>query len=271
MRSSWLVVLACCIAAIVFGSGIGHAQRGGPGRGPGPGAEKGIGFLGFAGEPGNKVVTGAPYCGQLTSDFTQKFADGNDIHRHTVTSVCRDSQGRVYSQMNLPDFLANGGQPQRITISDPVAGVDYFLDTVHKTYRKVVVPTGKRPGRNPPPRFQGGNPNPSTTTDLGFQTINGLSCKGTRFTRTTPAHSPLGNEQPLTITTDRWYSPDLSIDIQTQMTDPSRGNTNTTLSNINRNEPDASLFQVPAGYTLQQGFAGPGEFGRSPRPQGNPQ
>jgi len=273
MRSNWLVVFSCGIAAVALSSGVGRAQRGGPGPGPGPrpGPEGRIGFLGFAGGPGNKVVTGAPYCGQLTSDFIQKFADGNDIHRHTVTNICRDSQGRVFSRLNLPDFLANGGQPQRITISDPVAGVDYLLDPAHKTYRKVVVRTGKRPGGNPPPKFQGDNQNRGASTDLGFQTISGLSCKGTRFTRTIPANSPLGNEQPLTITTDRWYSPDLSIDIQTQTTDPSRGNTSTTLSNINRNEPDASLFQVPAGYTLQEGFGGPGGFGRGPHGPGNPQ
>lgn len=269
MRSNWLVVFSCGIAAVAFGSGVSHAQRGG--LGPGPGPENRVGFLGFAGGPANKVVTGAPYCGQLTTDFVQKFVDGNEIHRNTVTNVCRDSQGRTYRQVNLPAVVADSGDsPRAVTISDPVAGVDYMLDPVHKTYRKFVVPSGK-PRDGVSPRFQGGNPNRGTTADLGFQTINGLSCKGTRFTRTIPAHSPLGNEQPLTVTTDRWHSVDLDIDVQTQTTDPSRGNTSTTMTNINRNEPDASLFQVPAGYTLQQSFGGSAGFPRGPRAQGNAQ
>lgn len=262
MRRNWWLVFGLGLASVVLATAVSHAQRGGPGGGP----QNRIGFLGFAGG-GGKVVTGAPYCGQLTSEFVQTFADGNQIHRSTVTNVCRDSQGRVYSQMNLPAFLANSGQPGRITISDPVAGVDYMIDPSNKTYRKFTRPSGKQAGGNPP-QFQGGTRNAGTKTDLGYQTINGLSCKGTRITRTIPAHSNLGNEQPLTVTTDRWYSPDLSIDIQTQTTDPSRGNSSSVLNNINRSEPDASLFQVPAGYTLQQGPGGPG---RGPRAQGSAQ
>lgn len=263
MRRNWLVVLTCCLAALAFGSGSSRAQR----NGPGPGPENRIGFLGFAGGPGNKVVTGAPYCGQLTEEFSQTFADGNQIHRSTTRTVCRDSQGRTYSQVNLPAVVSGSGNLPRTVIRDPVAGVDYMLDTVHKTYLKVTHPTPKGSTGNAgnAPRFEGGNPNAGATTDLGFQTIGGLSCKGTRFTRTIAAHSGLGNEQPLQVTTERWYSPDLSIDIQTQTTDPSRGNTTTTVTNINRSEPDASLFQVPAGYTLQQG--GPGGFGRRPKAQ----
>jgi hypothetical protein len=267
MQRNRLVVFICCLTALAFGSGISQAQRG-PG---GPGPQNRIGFLGFAGGPGNRVVTGAPYCGTVTDEFSQTLSDGNQIHRETSSNVCRDSQGRTYRQVNLPAVVSGSdNSPRAVVISDPVAGVDYMLDPVHKTYHKFTHPTGKPPaGGNPPlPRFQGGNPNPGATSDLGFQTIAGLSCKGTRFTRTIAAHSGLGNEQPLQVTTERWYSPDLSIEIQTQTTDPSRGNSTTTVSNINRNEPDATLFQVPAGYTLQQGGPGrPGGFGPRPGPQ----
>jgi len=261
MQRNWLVVFACCFAALGFGSASSRAQR----NGPGPGPQNRIGFLGFAGGPGNKVVTGAPYCGQVTEEFSQTLGDGNQIHRSTTSTVCRDNQGRTYSQMSLP-FSGPGNPPSGVIIRDPVAGADYILDTTHKTYRKITHPAKPAFGKaGNGPRFQGGNPNGGAGTDLGFQTIAGLSCKGTRFTRTIGAHSGLGNEQPLQVTTERWHSPDLSIDIQTQTTDPSRGNTNTTVSNINRNEPDASLFQVPAGYTLQQG--GPGGFDRRPKAQ----
>ena len=263
MQRNWLAVFTCCLVALAFGSGSGRAQR----NGAGPGPQNRIGFLGFAGGPGGKVVTGAPYCGQVTEEFSQTLADGNQIHRSTTSTVCRDSQGRTNSQVNLPAVVAGSGNSPRIVIRDPVAGVDYMLDTAHKTYLKITHPVRKPPAGNGGNAsfFQGGNRNTGTTTDLGFQTIAGLSCRGTRFTRTIPAHSNLGNEQPLQVTTDRWYSPDLSIDIQTQTTDPSHGNTTMTVSNINRNEPDASLFQVPPGYTLQQG--GPGGFARRPQAQ----
>jgi hypothetical protein len=264
MQRNWLVVFTCCLAALAFG-GSSRAQRNGPG---GPGPQNRIGFLGFAGGPGNKVVTGAPYCGQVTEEFSQALADGNQIHRSTTNTVCRDSQGRTYSQMSLP-FSGSGNSPSGAIIRDPVAGVDYILDSTHKTYRKITHPAKPGPGNaGNGPRFQGGNPNGGAGTDLGFQTIAGLSCKGTRFTRTIPANSRLGNQQPLQVTTEHWYSPDLSIDVQTQTTDPSSGSNTMTVFNINRNEPDASFFQVPPGYTLQQGGpGGPGGFGRRPTAQ----
>jgi hypothetical protein len=267
MRRNWLIVFAGSLATLAFASGSSRAQRNGPG---GPEPQNRIGFLGFAGGPGNKVVTGAPYCGQESEEFSQTLADGNQIHRSTTRTVCRDSQGRTYSQVNLPAVVSGSENSPRVVIRDPVAGVDYMLDTAHKTYLKVTHPVRKPPAGNAGngPRFQGGNPNAGTTTDLGFQTIAGLSCKGTRFTRTIPAHSRLGNDQALQVTRERWYSADLSIDIQTQTTDPSRGNTNTMVSGINRSEPDPSLFQVPAGYTLEQGGpGGPGGFGRRPQAQ----
>lgn len=266
MQRNRLGILACCLALLALGAGTSLAQRGGPGPG------NRIGFMGFAGGPGNKVVTGAPYCATVTTNFVQTLADGNQIQRQTTSNVCRDSQGRTYRQVNLPAVLSDSGAPPHmVTISDPVAGVDYMLDPARKTYRKFMIPTGKFNGR--PPRNGAGANNQSGTTssDLGYQTISGLSCKGTKITRTIPANSRLGNEQALQVTMERWYSPDLSIDIQTQMNDPSRGNTNTTVSNINRSEPDPSLFQVPAGYTLAQGPGGPGGFGRRPQPQANAQ
>src|SRR6202021_4031238 len=124
MRRNWLIFFACCLAALAFAPGNSRAQR----NGLGPGPQNRIGFLGFAGGPGNKVVTGAPYCGQESEEFSQALPDGNQIHRSTTRTVCRDSQGRTYSQVNLPAVVSGSGNSPRIVIRDPVAGVDYMLD-----------------------------------------------------------------------------------------------------------------------------------------------
>jgi len=266
MRRSWLVTFACCLAVGAVGSGHVQAQRNGPG--PGPGSQNRIGFLGFEGSLGGKVVTGAPYSGQVTTEFTQALLNGNQIHRKTTSNVCRDSQGRTRSEVTLAAiFPESGNPPQAIFIGDPVAGVDYVLDPQHKTYRKFVRSAGRPRGGNSPlfQVFQGNRSNSEASADLGFQTIGGLSVQGTRITRVTPAHSRLGNEQPIQITIERWHSPELDIDVQTQTIDPTRGNTTTTVTNVDLNEPDSSLFQVPPGYTLQQPG---GPFGRRPRAQG---
>jgi hypothetical protein len=89
-----------------------------------------------------------------------------------------------------------------------------------------------------------------TKTDLGTQTIEGVPAQGTRVTRTIPA-GQFGNEQPMVITTETWYSPDLKVLVMSKSNDPRMGDTTYTLTNIQRSEPAASLFQVPDDYTVR--------------------
>jgi hypothetical protein len=90
------------------------------------------------------------------------------------------------------------------------------------------------------------------TTPLGTQIINGVQAEGTRYTRTIPAGA-IGNQNPIVITSERWFSSDLQIVVLSKRTDPRAGETITQLTNIQRGEPEASLFQVPSDYTVKQG------------------
>ena len=63
----------------------------------------------------------------------------------------------------------------------------------------------------------------------------------------------IGNDRPIQIVSERWYSPDLQVDVMTRHSDPRMGEEITRLANINRAEPDPGLFQVPAGYQLVEG------------------
>lgn len=91
------------------------------------------------------------------------------------------------------------------------------------------------------------------TEDLGKQVIEGVSVQGTRSTATIPAGA-MGNERPIEIVSERWYSPELQMNIMTKRNDPRMGETVYTVTNLNRADPDPSLFQVPAGYTEKAGF-----------------
>ena len=101
-------------------------------------------------------------------------------------------------------------------------------------------------------RRQGSNEN-AVKEDLGKQTIEGVEAQGTRVTITIPA-GEIGNERPLEIVSERWYSPELQVDVMTRHNDPRTGETTYRLTNINRAEPAKSLFEVPADYTVQEGF-----------------
>jgi hypothetical protein len=86
---------------------------------------------------------------------------------------------------------------------------------------------------------------------LGNKTIEGIPVTGTKTTSTIPVGT-IGNDKDLVITRKTWYSPDLKLVIESTQTDPRFGETTYTLTNIQRNEPDPSLFQVPAGYKVEK-------------------
>jgi hypothetical protein len=90
---------------------------------------------------------------------------------------------------------------------------------------------------------------------LGAQSIEGVMAEGTRLTLTIPA-GKIGNERPIVTVNERWYSQELQTVVLTKNSDPRMGETTYRLTNINRSEPDPSLFQVPADYTVDEG-AGP--------------
>jgi hypothetical protein len=89
------------------------------------------------------------------------------------------------------------------------------------------------------------------TESLGSKTIDGISSTGTKTTTTLPAGT-IGNDKNLVITRESWYSPDLKLVIQSAQTDPRFGETTYSLTNIEPSEPDPTLFQVPAGYTIDK-------------------
>jgi hypothetical protein len=87
---------------------------------------------------------------------------------------------------------------------------------------------------------------------LGTQSIEGVMAEGTRVTLTIPA-GKIGNDRPIVTVNERWYSPELQTVVLTKNSDPRMGETTYRLTNINRSEPDPSLFQVPADYTVDEG------------------
>jgi hypothetical protein len=91
----------------------------------------------------------------------------------------------------------------------------------------------------------------SVQETLQDRVIDGVLATGSRRT-TTIAAGAIGNERPITIVSEEWFSPDLQILVMTERTDPRLGRSTYRVSNINRNEPDPTLFQVPSDYILRK-------------------
>ncbi|HEY6402495.1 MAG TPA: hypothetical protein VI479_13855 [Blastocatellia bacterium] len=92
------------------------------------------------------------------------------------------------------------------------------------------------------------------TESLGKRTIEGVEAEGSRVTITIPA-GEIGNTLPIEIIDETWQSPELQLVVMSKHRDPRSGETIYRLTNISRSEPDRSLFEVPADYTVREGKA----------------
>ena len=246
-------------------------------------------FLGAEMSFGDKPVKGAPYAAEAVTETTQTLADGNRITRKSSASVYRDSAGRTRREETmsaLGPWAAGGDAPKVIFIQDPVASAGYHLDpqshVAHKmpmgkgafffsqtgtvasgqknvTFQRMVAPP---PGGAEVSAAMGAVAAlavPGTkiskadvkSESLGKQTIEGVEAEGTRSTATIAAGA-IGNEMPISSITERWYSPELQTVVMSKRSDPRFGETVYRLTNIQRGEQPAPLFEVPPDYTVTE-------------------
>ncbi|HLL99654.1 MAG TPA: hypothetical protein VK400_01250 [Pyrinomonadaceae bacterium] len=221
------------------------------------------------------VVKGAPFSAEAISESTQVLADGNKISRTFTVRMYRDGDGR-FRREQVPASTGASGivSVQTISIFDPVANFRYFLDPDRKTVRRMPVPAGSPEGvvianghpMSPAVRAQiettagqknhvlvlpgaGASSNTGKSESLGTRNFEGLEAEGTRTVTTIPAGT-IGNERAIEIVYEKWYSKELQLIVYSKHTDPRFGEQIYRLDNINRSEPDRSLFTPPADYKV---------------------
>jgi len=86
---------------------------------------------------------------------------------------------------------------------------------------------------------------------LAPRTMEGVRVEGRRTTTTTAAGA-IGNEWPITVVSEEWTSPDLQVLVLTDRKDPRNGDSSYRLLRIVREEPAATLFQVPSDYEVKE-------------------
>jgi hypothetical protein len=227
--------------------------------------------------------TGKPFSAMVTTQTTQTLVDGTHVSQTTTMLEYRDADGRTRTEPEKPVAW-------NIEIRDPVAGVMYGLNPGNKFAVKIVMPaTPARPASPPVAGGRGGrsgggaadsgsdktalvrqalqelngavaaiqaakdeakdNGGNVTVEDLGTLTVNGVPARGTRVTTIVPVGA-IGNDKQFRSVSERWFSPDLNVLIRSISTDPRFGTTTYELTNISRQAPDPSLFQVPADYRV---------------------
>lgn len=197
-------------------------------------------------------VTGVPFSADTTNESTQVLADGNRIHRETHGKMFRDSEGRTRTEIESAPPLPGAQTVRHVIIHDPVERVFMLLDPDNKIARihhlSAISPTDSAIRRPPVQVLR--QQDSDKSEQLGTMDVESLTVYGTRHTRTTPAGA-IGNENPLVRVMESWFSPELKATLISVTDDPRLGHTSTTLSNIQRSEPDPSLFQVPPDYQVK--------------------
>jgi hypothetical protein len=103
------------------------------------------------------------------------------------------------------------------------------------------------------------------TESLGVQNIEGVQAEGTRSVTTIPAGA-IGNERPIEIVYEKWYSKDLQMIVMSKHSDPRSGEQTYRLTEIRREEPALILFSPPAEYKITEASMPKARVLVSPKP-----
>jgi hypothetical protein len=204
--------------------------------------------------PGNPAPSNSYSADWITEEIQPLFFG---LHYNRVISrrrIFRDSEGRTRLEEKPPGMLRAA-----VSIVDPITRIRYVLNTEGQTAVKYPM----RPGDEQPGTYAFGilvagdslarsiaaTPLQSSRQDLGSRSILGFSAMGVRDTITIPAHL-VGNDSPINIVTDTWFSTEHRFVVLQETSDPRSRNAVRRAKNVRLTQPDPSLFQVPANYAV---------------------
>jgi hypothetical protein len=233
-----------------------------------------------------QVVKGKPYSADATTETVQTLADGNHIVHRTESKIYRDSDGRTRREQTFGNVDPQHPSPHevKVFIDDPVNGTAFVLDNGSKTadgvqrkstffYQRkgedeakgTVLKDSEDEQESGPVHMMvkfrdqhSGDPlaevipddkRETVKEDLGTRNIEGVDCTGTRQTITIPAGA-IGNEKPILIVRETWFSPMISAVVESTSDDPRYGKTTYQLMNVQLNEPPRSMFEPPANFKI---------------------
>jgi len=167
------------------------------------------------------------------------------------THIDYTSDTKIAHELPLPPELPSGAattvQANGFAIGPVWQGRTIENSSSAAPTENMVYSVQSRAGSPPPDK----EPGSTTSESLGTKTVEGLQVTGTRNVNTIPAGA-IGNDKDIVVTRETWYSPELKLVIQSTQIDPRFGETIYSLANIQRNEPNETLFQIPAGYKVEK-------------------
>lgn len=218
-----------------------------------------VGVIGGVVSSSPTGIKGRPF--SLVEKITQvrTLADGTVVTTHREQRQMRDSEGRSRSEIGT----VKDGQFDLLTVSlmDPVANTETTL-LVHskmaivRHFQQAKPPTPEQEAqaaefRAKAEAYRKEHPAlPSGHESLPPETIQGVYATGWRHTLIIPAGRE-GNDHDIHVVEDTWTSAD-QFRMRSVTDDPRMGKTTMEVTELNRNEPDPALFQIPADYKVTE-------------------
>lgn len=196
-------------------------------------------------------VPNAPFIATVQIVSHAKLPNGTEHIVKTENHIARSSSGRIRNERRRLVPASFTAEPFLISahLYDPNSRVSIFTDTATRIARQTILPQPpSTPAAQLPPSQLRSRPG-VTETPLGEQTFDGVRLVGTRKTRIIPANLS-GTDEPVTLTDDYWYSPELFLYLIIRHDDPRTGEQLVAVTHIQRGEPSEDLMRIPDGYKL---------------------
>lgn len=191
-------------------------------------------------------VPNLPYVAQVAGTGFETSADGTRVRRESTVMQMRDSQGRTRIESfesDNPNCGKDRCQPNVVNLYVPSRHQFIQLFPGRKTASVQSWGTGPVP-------THGQDFGKTKSESIPGRTINGIYVVGTRITRVIPSAG--GNGPDIVYVEEKWVSPDLRIIVldKNRNTNTGSDETTTEIRELDRSEPDAALFEIPADYKI---------------------
>lgn len=181
----------------------------------------------------NDPVAGMQYTLEKNSKTAVKSTWNSDQVR-----VRRELEDKLKQAARAKKEEAEAGAEPRVAVAtEPKTATASESDSMAGWHRRAAVATELKTA--------------TASESLGTRVIEGVQVEGKRYTETIPA-GKVGNEKPIEVVNETWFSPELQTVVMSRHSDPRTGDVVYTLTNISRAEPDPALFMVPQDYKLKE-------------------
>ncbi len=199
------------------------------------------------------LISGQPFRAKVEAEITHELPDGTIVSEKYYNQEARDGAGRAYREFRkeVPLNSTMESALQRVTIYDPVTMLITQCFPDMKTCRQVLLDPSAAPEDQPAGPSSDGK-SVLTRESLGTKTIDGLECTGTRETRTFNPGA-FGNDKPVVVTKEIWYSPQLQFNLSTTRMDPRNGTQKLEVTDLKLGDPGKEWFGIPDGYRMVMG------------------